>query len=113
MRLSRYLRPGTCPGVDVNLSHGNFRTVPPANDILHELRSRLNFYHPVWQIKIDGEGCNIDGGSNTSGRLLNGVPAHLVCSTSATAFNETFIHIEQVRGKRTAADWINAINDTF
>ncbi|MCP4149747.1 MAG: hypothetical protein GY757_18520 [bacterium] len=103
----------SCPGVDVNVSHGNFRLSPPEGDILYVLQNNLSRRHPGWKIRIDGEGCNIDGGRNTSGRLLNGVPKNLVCKKAATRLNETFIHIEQVPGKRSAADWVDAINETF
>jgi titin len=99
---------------DVFMSHGDNQVTPPQGDIVYTFRDNVLAYNPTWDVDVDGAtSCHLDGGSNTSGRLINGVPANQVCNTSATNLGETFIHIEQIRACRTASDWIDAVNDTF
>jgi hypothetical protein len=99
---------------DVFMSHGDNQVTPPQGDIVYTFRDNVLAYNPTWDVDVDGAtSCHLDGGSNTSGRLINGVPANQVCNTSATNYGESFIHIEQIRACRTASDWIDAVNDTF
>jgi|GEM_PF-6055226 len=103
----------TC-STDVFMSHGDNQVTPPQGDIVYTLRNNLLVYNPSWGVEVDGAtSCHLDGGSNTSGRLINGVSANQVCNTSASNYGETFIHIEQTGACRTASDWIDTVNDTF
>lgn len=98
----------------VYMSHGDNQTTPPQGDIVYTFRDNVVGYNSSWDVDVDGAtSCHLDGGSNTSGRLINGVSASQVCGTAATNYGETFIHIEQDPSCRTASDWIDAVNDTF
>jgi len=99
---------------DVYMSHGEYLLTPPPGDIVYTFRNNVVGYNPSWDVDIDGATtCTLDGGTNTSGRLINGVAASQVCGTQASTYGETFIHIEQDPAWRTASDWIAAVNDTF
>jgi hypothetical protein len=99
---------------DVFMSHGDNQVTPPQGDIVYTFRDNVLSYNPSWDIDTDGStSCHLDGGSNTSGRLINGVSASQVCNTNPSNLAETFIHIEQIQACRPAADWIDAVNDTF
>lgn len=102
-----------CPDANVNISHGNYRVKPSRHSVITRLRDNLQVHNPTWMIAIDGEDCSYDGGNNTSGRLLNGIPEDLVCFTDAKKFGPTFIHIEQHAAYRAFEDWVDAIIDTF
>jgi hypothetical protein len=107
----------SCPGVDVYLTYG----VPPGSgmpapgDTLLELKSNLLSYHPDWKVTVPGDSptCGLHGNTNVQGRLLNNVPAEDVCITSASAYSEGFVHIEQKSGFRSAGNWTDALEDTF
>lgn len=99
---------------DVFMSHGERLDTPPPGDIVYTFRDNVLSYNPSWDVDVDGStSCTLDGGSNTSGRLISGVPASQVCDTEPSSRSEYFIHIEQIRDCRTASDWIDAVNDTF
>ena len=104
----------SCGNTDVFISHGEYLLTPPQGDIVYTFKDNVLAYNPVWNVEVDGESsCYLDGGSNTSGRLINGVPAGQVCDTAVSNYGETFIHIEQKIDCRDASDWIDAVNDTF
>ncbi|MDQ1351630.1 MAG: hypothetical protein QG657_1935, partial [Acidobacteriota bacterium] len=99
---------------NVFMSHGEYLLTPPQGDTVYTFRNNVVGYNPSWDVDIDGAtACTLDGGTNTSGRLFNGVAASQVCGTQASNYGETFIHIEQDPACRTASDWIAAVNDTF
>jgi hypothetical protein len=104
-----------CPGVDAFMTYG-FSAVPKPGDKILDLRANIAKRDPKWVIAIPGEtpACDLTGGTNVQGRLLNNVPAEQVCAKGATAYTGKFIHIEQKTNLRAAvADWIAAINATW
>lgn len=104
----------SCGNTDVFMSHGEHQLIPPQGDIVYTFQNNVLAYNPTWNVEVDGEtSCNLDGGSNTSGRLINGVPASQVCDRAVSNYGETCIHIEQKIESRTASDWIDAVNDIF
>lgn len=103
----------SCSKTDVFISHGDYLVTPPAGDIVYTFKSNVLKYNPAWLVTLDGANCDYDGWSNTSGRILNGVPVSEVCDTPATSISGKFIHIEQEPSYRLPANWINAVNDTF
>lgn len=103
----------SCNKTDVFISHGDYLVTPPAGDIVYTFKSNVLKYNPSWLVTLDGASCDYDGWSNTSGRILNGVPVNDVCDTPATSISGKFIHIEQEPSYRQASNWINAVNDTF
>ena len=102
-----------CGSTDVMLSHGDYKQSLSDGDILVSFRRNLLHANPTWNIQMDGGTCYLDGGSNTSGRLINGVSYRSLCTENPENYGETFIHIEQKRGSRNARDWVDAINATF
>ncbi|MCK4762679.1 MAG: fibronectin type III domain-containing protein [Candidatus Aminicenantes bacterium] len=99
---------------DVLMSHGERLDTPLPADIIYTFQSNVLSYNPSWDVDVDGAtSCTLDGGSNTSGRLISGVAASQVCGTAPSSRSEQFIHIEQISDCRTATDWIDAVNDTF
>jgi hypothetical protein len=105
----------SCPGVDAFLTYGSSAAPQPGEKIL-DLRANIAQRNPQWVIRVPGEtpACNLTGGTNVEGRLLNNVPADQVCTIGATAYTGKFIHIEQKTNLRAAiADWIAAINATW
>ncbi|MCI0476841.1 MAG: hypothetical protein L0Y55_11380, partial [Anaerolineales bacterium] len=105
----------SCPGVDAFLTYG-FSAAPKPGDKILDLRANIAKRDPKWVITVPGDSpvCNLTGGTNVGGRLLNNVPADQVCSIGATAYTGKFIHIEQKTNLRAAiADWIAAINATW
>ncbi|MEW5721091.1 MAG: hypothetical protein AB1817_20870, partial [Chloroflexota bacterium] len=105
----------SCPGVDAFLTYG-FSALPEPGAKILDLRANIAARDPKWVITVPGDSpvCNLTGGTNVEGRLLNNVPADQVCATGATAYTGKFIHIEQKTNLRAAiADWIAAINATW
>lgn len=99
---------------DVFMSHGERLDTPPQGDIVYTFRDNVLSYNSSWDVDVDGAtSCSLDGGSNTSGRLISGVSASQVCNTAPASRSSQFIHIEQISSCRTASDWIDAVNDTF
>ena len=104
-----------CPGIDAFMTYG-FSAAPKPGDKIWDLRANIAKRDPKWVITIPGEtpACNLTGGTNVEGRLLNNVPAAQVCATGATAYTGKFIHIEQKTNLRAAiANWIAAIDETW
>lgn len=103
----------SCAGVDAFLSHGP-DLVPAASDRIVQLRNNVVQDHPTWQVALSGSGaCDLTGGSNVQGRLLNGVAEGSVCTTAAQAYTGIFIHNEQDPLFRTPADWVSAVSRTW
>ncbi len=105
----------SCPGVDAFMTYG-FAAPPKPGDKILDLRANIAARDQKWVITVPGDSpaCNLTGGTNVGGRLLNNVPADQVCATGATAYSGKFIHIEQKTNLRAAiADWIAAINATW
>ncbi len=99
---------------EVFISHGDNGDTPPQGDIVYIFKDNVVGYNSTWDVDLDGDTtCHLDGGSNTSGRLINGISASQVCGTAPSTYGETFFHIEQDPDCRTASDWIDAVNDTF
>ena len=92
------------------LSHG-VAVNPAAGDKNLELKNAMTSAHPTWSLgtPVSG-GCSLNATDNVQGRLINGVPAANVCTTAASSYNGTFLHIEQDPGFRTASDWIPSVN---
>jgi hypothetical protein len=103
----------TCENAEVYLSHGR-NVVPASTDASFLLKNNMLLYHPTWDVETTGTGaCTLNATDNTQGRLLNGVAAASVCSTSASSYTGRFLHIEQDPGFRTPVDWVPAVNDTW
>jgi hypothetical protein len=103
----------TCPNAEVYLSHGR-NVVPAASDKILELRSNVLAGHPTWDVETPGTGaCSLNATDNTQGRLINGVAASQVCGTAASGYTGRFVHVEQDPGFRAAADWVQAVVDTW
>lgn len=103
----------TCDAAEVYLSHGR-NVAPIAGDKILTLKSNMLAYHPTWDIEVPGtNACTLNATDNTQGRLINGVAPSSVCGTAASSYTGRFLHIEQDPGFRTAADWAQAVTDTF
>jgi hypothetical protein len=105
----------SCPGVDAFITYG-YAIPPKPGDKILDLRANIAARDPKWVITVPGDSpvCNLTGGTNVAGRLLNNVPADQVCAIGASAYTGKFIHIEQKTNLRAAlADWIAAINATW
>lgn len=105
----------SCPGVDAFITYG-FAIPPKPGDKILDLRANIAKRDPKWVITVPGDSpvCNLTGGTNVEGRLLNNVSADQVCTIGATAYTGKFIHIEQKTNLRAAIpDWIAAINATW
>src|SRR6185503_12485282 len=103
----------TCLAAEVYLSHGR-NVVPASGDKILELEENMLLYHPTWDLETPGTGaCSLNATDNTQGRLINGVAAAQVCGTAASSYTGRFLHIEQDPGFRSAADWVQAVNDTW
>jgi hypothetical protein len=105
----------SCPGVDAFMTYG-FSAAPKPGDKILDLRANIAKRDAKWVITVPGETptCDLTGGTNVEGRLLNNVSADQVCATGATTYTGKFVHIEQKTNLRAAiADWIAAINATW
>jgi hypothetical protein len=105
---------GSCAGVDVYLTHGSTST-PSAGEAILTLQSKLSTQNPSWAVKVPGDTptCTLNGTENIQGRLINGVADNSVCGTSATTYNQRFIHVEQKAANRSLENWSQAIQDSF
>jgi len=104
----------SCDGVDIHMTYG-LTTTPPAGDAIRTLKANLLSYNPAWSVTVPGDQptCSLNGTLNVQGRLLNNVALTSVCTSSATAASQRFIHIEQKALMRDPQNWVSAINDTW
>lgn len=104
----------SCPGVDAFMTYGSTAPPKPGEKLL-ELKANVLKRHPNWVVTVPGDAppCTLNATDNVTGRLYNNVPATNVCPVAASIYTGRFIHIEQNREQRTAADWIPAILDTW
>jgi hypothetical protein len=103
----------TCSNVEAYLTHG-MNVAPAAGDKILALKNNVLLYHPAWKVEVPGSGaCSLHAATNVQGRLLNGVAAGSVCTTSAISYSGRFLHNEQDPGFRTASDWVQAVKDTW
>lgn len=100
----------SCSGVDVFATWGG-SWAPRAGSRLMLLATALATLRPEWRVRVPGQSppCDLSGGSNVQGRLLNGVDPLLVCSRAASLPGERFIHVEQKRGCRETPAWVTAL----
>ena len=104
----------SCPGVDVYMTYG--LSLPPAvDDKILELQSNLMSRNPTWTVPVPGDSpsCGLHGSTNVPGRFLNNVAVGDVCTTYASGYSERFFHIEQKIDRRSADNWVDAINETW
>jgi hypothetical protein len=105
---------GTCPGVNVYLTHG-LSSAPGATDRIRVLQSNLRARNPAWVVTVPGDAppCSLNGTTNVQGRFLNGVAAASVCTTAASDSTGIFFYTEQILASRNASDWVDALIDTW
>lgn len=99
---------------DMFLTYGR-PTCPSAGDCLKNLQSNLRAVLPG-PISVPGElacECQYNGGSNTQGRMLNGVDPNQVCDTDPSTYSGRFIHIEQEPQFRETSAYIQAISSAL
>ena len=76
-----------------------------------------NHQHQSHAAAVNGDNrCRLCGSDNIQGRLINGVPKDVVCTTPASSLNGKFIHLEQKRLYRSDSKtqfWIDIINDAY
>lgn len=107
------------PGVDAYLTHGN-SVVPRQNekvDILRDAAS-VEFEDMLFTVPGDSPYCSLTGGTNTQGRMLNGVDLADACQVAATSYTGKFIHVESKGHLRNDSDevhanWVNAVNAAY
>jgi len=102
--------PGSCP-TDVYMTHGT-ADAPEPTDPIALLRTSVLGHHPAWHVDVPGTvACNLNAKSNVQGRLINGVTE--VCTTNALHHTGQFINVQQAPGYRAAADWVDAVLETW
>ncbi len=99
---------------NVYMTHG-VTTPPVSGDKILTLKSNVLKYHPTWSVTVPGDSltCSLNATTNVEGRFLNGVPASSCCTTDATSYTQKFFSIEQDPNFRSAADWLQAVIDTW
>ncbi len=103
-----------CPGVDVFMTHGT-EAPPFPKDPVNRLKLAMEVQHPDWVIRVPGEEppCHYYGSTNIQGRVCNGVPYELACTTFASTWSRHFIHIESKPLMRESEDWFEAIEQVM
>lgn len=103
----------TCSSVGAYASHG-LSTAPPVGSVARTLATAAVAHNPAWVVTNPGsETCTLNGTDNVQGRLLNGTPEPNVCTESADASTDRFVHIEQHSAMRVASGWITPVAETF
>ena len=103
----------TCEPVAVYASQG-FAKPQPADSPLRKLRASMAAHQPqVKPFELTGEGstCIFNATENVAGRFLNG--SRDVCDKPGEAASGRFAHIEQIRGLRDPALWIESVRETW
>ena len=103
----------TCAPVAVYASQG-FARPQPGDSPLRTLRARMAAHAPqVQPFELTGEGstCIFNATENVAGRFLNG--SGDVCAKPGVEPSARFAHIEQLRGYRDPALWIEPVRETW
>lgn len=103
---------------DAHLTNGN-SVVPNPNEKVDILRDAIDeVFDGLFTVPGDEPYCGMTGGTNTGGRMLNGVPLDDACEVAATAYTGRFLHVETKGPLRDSSDavhdgWIEAINAAY
>ncbi|ORZ35172.1 hypothetical protein BCR44DRAFT_47697 [Catenaria anguillulae PL171] len=124
---SAFFSPGLHPSTRIPGSHEVFTRLEAENAFLVRVMANIQALwkdqgvtrtlNATWALTT--KECNLSGGPNVLGRLVNGVPQDAVCQTDEGVqldLNQVkgdFVHIEQTYASRTRfADWAKAIDES-
>lgn len=107
-----------CAGVDAFFTYGT-SVIPNPNEKIDILRDAVDAeFDGLFTVPGDATYCGFVGGTNTGGRMINGVAIDDACEVAATAYTGRFIHIEAKAHMRDSTDgvhdsWIAAVNSAY